>query len=559
MSKQQQAAPRPKPRKHDAGIFRDGTYFEASPWSWSGEPRRALAYWKRALITAGCLLAALSFAAHRAATERAFLLALSPAAGTAAVLCFRRWQDRDHHRMVRQLARRTASVLDQPVRQYRAWLDVPQDYRTREDCLAVTFDVPPDFTGQDRDMEDLARAVTVTTGIEAPDVDRKLASWHPQLLYYRSDPPPSEVTWKDIEPDVTAAGPDELVVGLGRKRKPVKASLSLDSPHFMINMGSGAGKSTLAGFWLVQELRRGGIALILDAKHFSHPWAFKDIDAEYGLLPNVRYARWIPDLHDAMVWLGQELSRRTEKAERVINSQGKLLGDVGPRLFVVAEEMNLATPLLKAHWADTRGPDQVKKSPALTGFGAVAFAGREVKMHLIVIGQQLTADTLGGGGSGGAVRENIGVKCMARYSANAWRMQAGDAPMPPSPWAPGRVQCLAGGDVTEAQAPDIKKQLRDLALAGAVTTECPPDMPGTGRGGEELRVPPVTAIDMGAEQPYVLGMTLAEAIAEGVLRRTIESARKEAQRPGFPDPVEPPRRGIPSRYRPSELAAWEKR
>jgi len=182
-----------------------------------------------------------------------------------------------------------------------------------------------------------------------------------------------------------------------------------------------------------------------------------------------------------------------------------------------------------------------------------------VKMHLIVIGQQLTADTLGGGGSGGAVRENIGVKCMARYSANAWRMQAGDAPMPPSPWAPGRVQCLAGGDVTEAQAPDIKKQLRDLALAGAVTTECPPDMPGTGRGGEELRVPPVTAIDMGAEQPYVLGMTLAEAIAEGVLRRTIESARKEAQRPGFPAPVGQPRRGVPSRYRPSELAAWEKR
>jgi len=62
MSKQQQAPPRPKPKKHDAGIFRDGTYFEASPWSWSGEPRRALAYWKRALITAGCLLAALSFA-----------------------------------------------------------------------------------------------------------------------------------------------------------------------------------------------------------------------------------------------------------------------------------------------------------------------------------------------------------------------------------------------------------------------------------------------------------------------------------------------------------------
>jgi hypothetical protein len=222
--------------------------------------------------------------------------------------------------------------------------------------------------------------------------------------------------------------------------------------------------------------------------------------------------------------------------------------------------MNLATPLLKQHWADIRQKDQPKKSPALTAFGAVAFAGREVKMHLLVIGQQLTADTLGGGGAGGAVRENIGVKCLARYSANAWKMQAGDIPMPPSPWVPGRVQCLAGGSIDEAQAPDIKKRLRELALAGAVTTPCPPDMPGSGQGGEELAVPSVAAIRMGSEQPNVLGMTLAQAIAEGVLRRTIQSARRESTRDrGFPVPLNPDApRGVARVYRPSELDEWEK-
>ena len=54
----------------------------------------------------------------------------------------------------------------------------------------------------------------------------------------------------------------------------------------------------------------------------------------------------------------------------------------------------------------------------------MAFAGRAVKMHLIVIGQMLTAESLGGG----AVRENIGVRCLARYTQNSWKMLAGRHP-----------------------------------------------------------------------------------------------------------------------------------
>ena len=38
------------------------------------------------------------------------------------------------------------------------------------------------------------------------------------------------------------------------------------------------------------------------------------MDAEYGQLPNVAYARRTEDLHDAMVWLGDELDRRNQVA-----------------------------------------------------------------------------------------------------------------------------------------------------------------------------------------------------------------------------------------------------
>ena len=87
-------------------------------------------------------------------------------------------------------------------------------------------------------------------------------------------------------------------------------------------MGTGGGKSNTAAFWLVQELMRGACALILDAKWFSHPWTFKDMDAEYGQLPNVAYARTTEHLHNAMVWLGVELQRRTEVSRPAREREG---------------------------------------------------------------------------------------------------------------------------------------------------------------------------------------------------------------------------------------------
>ena len=136
--------------------------------------------------------------------------------------------------------------------------------------------------------------------------------------------------------------------------------------------------------------------------------------------------------------------------------------------------MNLAHGALKQYWAEIRGPDDPKSSPAFTGLGAVSFAGRAVKMHLVPIGQMLKADVLGGGD----VRENIGVRMLTRYTQNSWKMQAGDIPMPPPSRVPGRWQQLASGEVTEVQVPYVDmEQARELAVGGVVTP-CPPGMPG---------------------------------------------------------------------------------
>ena len=144
------------------------------------------------------------------------------------------------------------------------------------------------------------------------------------------------------------------------------APLSLDSPHFGINMGSRSAKSNLAAFWLMQQLHQGAIAMVLDAKWNSHPWLIKDDEGEYDQLPNIAYLSSAAELHAGMCWLGRELDRRMQVTRRGVTASGSVKADIGPRLIVLAEELNLAMPLLKQYWAEVRDPSDVKKSPALT-------------------------------------------------------------------------------------------------------------------------------------------------------------------------------------------------
>ena len=441
-------------------------------------------------------------------------------AGSAAVIP---WQHYVHYR--RPLTYGLTADLGAP----------PSKVAVRLDRSAATIYLPAEFTGSDKGREAVTRAVAAKLALEAPEAAWKLHGRRPRVTYTLTEPPPRYLTWDDVAADIASAKPAELVSGGGKRGAIVKVSLELDSPHFGDAAGTGAGKSQQAAFRMVQCLRRGDIVLILDAKRFSHPWTFKDMDAEYGLLPNVAYCRTVTDLHDAMVWLGGELDRRNAVAERTITAKGDVRGDVGPRLWIIAEEMNLAHGALKQYWAEIRGPDDPKRSPAFAGLGAVSFAGRAVKMHLNVIGQMLRADVLGGGD----VRENIGVRMLARYTQNSWKMQAGDIPMPPPSRVPGRWQQIASGEVTEVQVPYVDmEQARELAVGGLVTA-CPPGMPG--RAGvmsvPRLALPPGVSdqrIVQGQCEEIATGLTVKEAVAEGIFgQRSIDTARKRVQRAGL--------------------------
>jgi hypothetical protein len=520
----------------------------ASVWHWRPGWHRCAAR-----VAALALAAAIAYGIiwHRTATIAALAACAAALAGWAAwriARGLRRWAraiawDRDHPW---ESAWGAAVIPWRHYAQYRRPLILaltaelgapPARVRIPLDRSAVTIGVPASFTGADKGREAIARAVASKLALEAAEPAWKLhGTSRPRVTYTLTRPPPGYLTWDDVAADIASARPDQLITGTGRRGAIVRVSLELDSPHFGVISGTGGGKSQLLAYWLVQRLMRGDIALILDAKRFSHPWAFKDMNAEYGLLPNVAYCRTVTDLHDAMCWLGVELDRRNAVAERTITARGDVRGDVGPRLWIAAEEMNLAHGALKQLYAEIRGPDDPKRSPAFTGLGAVSFAGRAVKMHLVPIGQMLKADVLGGGD----VRENIGVRMLTRYTQNSWKMQAGDIPMPPPSRVPGRWQQLASGEVTEVQVPYVDmEQARELAVGGVVTP-CPPGMPG--RAGA-VTVRPRLALPPGASDQRIIrgtageaatGLTIAEAVADGIFGPlSVDSASRRVRRAGL--------------------------
>ena len=423
--------------------------------------------------------------------------------------------------------------------------------------------------GWPADEKDKQRLVSIASqklGMESAEPKWRLAGPAPLLRLVHSPPPPGHVNMADLLPELAKCKRDEFIIGVGKNDELIRASLVGDSPHLAISMGTGAGKSNLAGWLLLQELLRGGIGLVLDPKQrLSYPWILKDEHGKLAPLPNIAYAWTTAQLHASMAWLPTELDRRGKVAFSGMDARGVVRANVGSRLFTLAEELNLAIPRLRMHWQENRGPGDPTKSPALTGIGEVAFAGRVILMNLVLIGQMLTAEVTGSRDS--SVKEQCGVKMLSRYGPKGWRMMAEDIPMPPPPSTVGRIQVVSNGTARETQTPEIDGvHARELVLASDMALlpydiPCRPvhaPEPATIAAG---RVP-TGASDLGVQSISVAPthelVSLKEAIRRGHLHPSTTLSSLEMGR--YRDPSFPARKDIRGReylYDESDLAAYD--
>lgn len=562
--KRKPAKPQKRP-KSDATFWRDGTTTNEHPywgpaqaWWWKK------AGWKKDGAAALCVLLAWGYVQHPAGTEWLLACTLSPAAGVYAVVCFRRLQGFRHYwTKVKPLAFALAAVLDQPVSAPRSWLHVPVNYAADPEA-EVVIDVPGDFTGADRDMEDVTRAVAAKLAFPNPQVTPRLGGRAPCLVYRHQHPPPEGVSLADIRPRIDAVKPSVVVLGLAAKNEPVELDLDSEIPHVGVSMSTGLGKSEISKNMAAQLLFHGAIVMILDYKLVSHMWA--------DGLPNVCYARTPAEIHEALMWLAwdevdsdgnvikpSELTRRKEVLLAARRNREKARFT---RLFILAEERNATARVIRRHWRRMGGRGS---PPALEALDETGETGRGVDVNIEYVAQRLSAKAAGSDGSRDAM-ENIGAIITKDPSEQTWKLLGGGHAQPPKSGHPGRYQLIRSSGVTEYQGvlydrdPELSDAMaRELAMAGTVG-EPRWDMPFVNRGG--LLVPAGAgqgpfARQEGSDQAFVVGqshgslppgegparaVTLAEIVAAGLVV-SIGAARKLPKRHGWRRVVDDPVHG----------------
>lgn len=339
--------------------------------------------------------------------------------------------------------------------------------------------------------------------------------------------PPAKVGYDEVIEALPTLAEWEFYLGAGAGNLPVTLSLRDDSPHIAVSAGTGAGKSVFAQLIAVQVLARGGRVVILDRKG-SHRWAIDVIGVDYCTQPN--------QMHNALLSLAAMADRRNTQAFREADDWNP-----GPRYLVICEELNATIGQLANFWAGVREKSDPKKSPAIAALADLLFMGRSAKVNVLAIAQMLTARAIGGP----EARENFGIRCLARYTANAWKMLVPEAAMPRASRTLGRWQVVIGGVATEVQVAYLTgAQARAIASRATDVTEVPDS---------------ALTSNVPGDQGHSTLMTLREACDEGVLPWRYDAAKKRLQR-GVGKPPKPRgKRGAADLFARADLTDWASR
>jgi hypothetical protein len=466
------------------------------------------------LAAAGLVAASSSLGARAALTVQSGRVWVRPAhlgLGLVGGVAYRGALEWSHtRRRVRPLHLALGDMIGVPraVRP-KSWIEIPRDYATRAGAK-ITVRLPQGFAlTAEVTRQLIADATCAVLGLENVSHKWHLAGNHPRVVFTVHAPPPDQVRLADVRALLPKLGPAELLLGLGRQAAPVIWQQEADSPHACLSMGSGAGKSATARALVAQHLARGGIVLILDIKRLSHAYARG--------LAGVRYCRSIAEIHDALLWLSDELDRRNEAADDGADDDGNTDHvEIGPRILVVAEELNATAARLAKHWQAIKSKDDPKQSPAVDALAACLFMGRQVRVNVVCIAQFLSARLLGGG----EARENLGFRVLGRFTMNNWRALCSEVwPPPRSSRHRGRVQVFVSGDVRECQVLFLTPaEARELATSGTVTP-FPASGPATS---------PVVHLHSVGGDAEPIG--LRQAVAEGIVPGNLEALRKARTR-----------------------------
>jgi hypothetical protein len=354
--------------------------------------------------------------------------------------------------------------------------------------------------------------------------------------------PPSEVRYADLAARFDHLTEPEFFVGLGADARRVTISLDDDAPHIALSAGSGAGKSVLAALVGVQVLARGGSVVILDRKG-SHRWARDLAGVDYCTRPE--------QMHNALLRLAAMADQRNSDAFH--EDEG---WNPGPRVLVIAEELNATMSQIRAWWEEERDTGEPRIPPAVRAFRELLFMGRSAKINVLAVAQMLTALTTGGP----ETRENFGVRCLARYTKNNWQMLVDGVGMPRPSRTLGRWQIVVQGTATETQVCYLKPAEAKLFVAKYRGVPVSPVTGGSPLMASDQELSPGHAPGGDITDPLSELVTLRAAVERGAVPWGFDAAKKRLQRARAAEravvPAPAGRSGQADLYRVGDLIEW---
>lgn len=490
------------------------------PFPWSYLPG-----WEKMLIRWGVVWATVVYFVGLAVAP-----VLTNVAAVVLIGAFVTWRVRRYRQLkpLREHQRELVEPLDRTLREVvpdmvRGAVDVPLTYDENHET-PVVITLPDTFAGAADSRADQVRNIVAAKLAFSSKVNYRFESRGlvSRLIMSVVPQPPRKVTYDDIA-DAFEAAPDTApVIGQTAGRRIVSADFRADSPHVLVSAGSGGGKSVLNRTIIAQHLHRGGLAVMLDVKFLSHMWMRG--------LPGVIYCRTPEMIHNVLISLAEEGKRRFTEAANTLDEQ--LMGgqddevpddddiDVGPRVLIVAEEMNATITRLTDYWEQTRPKGSKKRSPAVEALNDILFMGRQARMHVLAVGQYMTANTIGGA----AARENFATRCLTRATQNAWNMLAPQIkPIPPASNIQGRWHIVTGDKVTETQVAFLSpREARKYARAGIEYDGSVPLSPTTGEATsrEDARDTSPSPANEAAPEPAPPGRPALRLVADNTDTQT---------------------------------------
>jgi len=386
-------------------------------------------------------------------------------------------------------------------------------------------------------LDESARKRVVSAAAERLGIADAAASWMVKGARAHVDVsvrllPPRTLTYAECRAIVEAADPAKPFVGLAADRKPVYADLDNDGPHIGVSGGTGTGKSTLMRLVLAQRMAAGAGVVCCDYKVTSHTWLRKIAQRDPH---RAVYLMDEGEIHEGIMAVFAEFQRRRE----VLKVDASALDEFRD-VDLVVEELNSLASMLRAWWAMERKrlvqeakdmdvePDFLPTvCPSVSALAALVQMGRELRIRVHFLAQRLDASAIAPK-DGGAVRESITNRFLAKYTKQTWDMLCKGVPFQAFPGGPrGIWTAVVNGEVTFFRVPPMSdQQATELALSS-------PTPAGPVLGGRRLENVGPQALEGGVTIREALGrLTAPPSLAAA--RKRVERAKLTAvgQRPG---------------------------